>query len=163
MDNLRLEAVARHCSNEIRQLKTEIAETAKKCNDKAALDFWSNWKPNPNQILVYTTYAEWNGYKPYAEWESPADGNTPLPVSMYCIEERKTGKKHPVEFLISHCAILLGGMVIPVPAMAYGHKHLFICSFKPTIPDILYRLPTIAEYTLDHKRYDYVIMRSNIL
>jgi len=161
MENLRLGAVARHCDNDIRQLKKEIAETAKKCSDKAALDFWLNWKPSANEILLYTSYAEWDGYKPYHEWESPDDGNTPVPVSMHCIEERKTGVKHPVEFLISHCAIVLGG-VIPIPTIAFGHKHMVICSFELTIPDILYSLPTIAEYTLDYKKYNYVILKSNI-
>lgn len=152
MENLRLSAFARHCDNEIQQLKKGIAETAKKHSDKSILDFWLNWKPSSNQILLYTAYAE---------WDNPADGNVPEPLSMYCIEERKTGIKHHVEYLISHCAILIGGMVIPVPTIAYGHKHLLICSFELSIPDFLYRLPTIAEYILDYKRYDYVILKSN--
>jgi len=161
MRNLRLSAFARHCDNEIRQLKKGIAETATKYSDKAILDFWLNWKPNSNQILLYTAYAEWDGYKTYTEWESPADGNAPVPVSMYCIEERKTGINHHVEYLISHCAFLIGGMVIPMPSIEYGHKHMVICSFEPTIPDILYSLPTIAEHTFDYKRYDHLILKSN--
>lgn len=110
---------------------------------EAAYDSWRMLKPTETQMLLFTMYAESDA--------------TPLPTTINRIIERHYHvdwlkkmdecKKyyddyvHHTSFVITHAAVLLGKLYIPVLSFDHCHKHFCICSFDSEVHPLIKRLP----------------------
>lgn len=144
MPKVRLEVLARHRASDWAAIKRQIEQLADKAEPEA-YNYWMSWEPTPTQCLLYTFYAP--------------EGDCPFPIAVDTIEDRQGQKQFAVDGHILGASVVIATHILPVLALAEGHKHLCICSFQTEVPPVLQMLDCIDKWQPRTSRWLFLVLR----